>query len=201
MNVRLQHTMPFTAGVWYGDEMRMNNYILRISMTTNSHHAGNHNIAFERIKYFIYHELDSTIFINSEYQDQCYSYIAAGLNITTLPAAPVDQLIGIMLYYKLTAILEDRMIISETEVSSSMGDNMVYLHGENETPDGVVCPGWWTSADLVHCDLDLLESDKVVTMHHAGAWQELDLLWPDVEDNVDSNNTIVFSDFNRDDTK
>jgi hypothetical protein len=34
-----------------------------------------------------------------------------GINVTTLPEEPVDQIIGMMLYYKLNAIMEGRMIV------------------------------------------------------------------------------------------
>ena len=59
MNVRLKHDMSFTAGVYYNGEMRMNNYNLRLWMITNTYDASSHNISFDRVKYFIYTEMDS----------------------------------------------------------------------------------------------------------------------------------------------
>ena len=120
MNVRLKHDMHFTAGVYYNGEMRMNNYNLRLWMITNTYDASSHNISFDRVKYFIYTEMDSTIFINGDDEEQCQQLVDAGLNITTLPGEPVDQLVGLMLYYKLNAIAETRMTIVETELSSVM---------------------------------------------------------------------------------
>lgn len=196
------HTMRFNAGVFYNGEMRINEYTFRIWMTTNSHDPTNHNISYERIKYFVYHELDSTIFINSEQKEQCQMYVAAGLDITTMPGDPVDQLVGIMLYYKLNAIMEDRMIVYETELSSTMGDGMVYLHSDNETTTTVDQPDWWTSVDPVHCDVELMGSDNVVALHRASAWRELDLAWADGNDTTSDDNTVVFADFKKtDDTK
>lgn len=199
MNVRLKHDMQFVAGVYYNNTMRMNNYNLRIWMTTTTSVPENHSIAFERIKYFVYNEIDSTVFINQAYNDQCLKYLSSGLNITTLPGEPVDQLIGIMLFHKLDAIVEDRMMIEEIEVSSVLGENIVYLHSENENTDLSKYPEWWTTPDLNHCDTTVLDGDKVVVMRQGSAWHELDLSWPEQEENTQPGNTVVFADFKKTD--
>jgi hypothetical protein len=191
--------MNFTAGVHYHQQMIMNNYTLKMFMITNTPVAENNNIAFERLKYFIT-ELDSTVFVNSQDQTACQRYLDAGIKITTLPADPVDQIIGVMLFHKLNAIMEDRIIMVETELSSLLGDNMIYIHSDNETADNLVIPDWWTTADLVHCDTDLIDNDKILAMHQAGAWRELDLAWPDTNESNQTGN-IVFADFKRDETE
>ncbi len=199
MNVRLQYTMNFTAGVHYHERMVMNNYMLKVFMITNTTVAENTTIAFERLKYFIA-ELDSTVFVNSEEQLACQQYIDAGIKITTLPVDPVDQIIGVMLFHKLNAIMEDRIIMVETELSSVLGDSMVYIHSENETAENLVMPEWWMTPDLVHCDTDLIDNDKVLAIHQAGAWRELDLGWIDTVQS-DQTGNIVFADFKRDETE
>ena len=199
MNVRLQYTMNFTAGVHYHEQMIMNNYMLKVFMITNTAVAENTTIAFERLKYFIA-ELDSTVFVNSEKQLACQQYVNAGIKITTLPVDPVDQIIGVMLFHKLNAIMEDRIIMVETELSSVLGDSMVYIHSENETADNLVIPDWWMTPDLVHCDTDLIDNDKVLAIHQAGAWRELDLGWIDTVQS-DQTGNIVFADFKRDETE
>lgn len=195
MNVRLRHNMSFTAGVYYGGEMRMNHYTLTLHMITNSTDAGSHNVAFERIKYFVYNCLDSTIFINQDHNDQCERFVNAGLTVTTLPGEPVDQLIGLMLYYKLNAIMEDRIVVEETEISSMLGENMIYLHSENEHTDIGKIPEWWTTPDAVHSDYVSLSVDKVVTMNVATVWRELNLVWPESHTNNETGNIVVFADF------
>ena len=199
MNVRLQYTMNFTAGVHYHERMVMNNYMLKVFMITNTTVAENTTIAFERLKYFIA-ELDSTVFVNSEEQLACQQYVNAGIKITTLPVDPVDQIIGVMLFHKLNAIMEDRIIMVETELSSVLGDSMVYIHSENETAENLVIPEWWLTPDLVHCDTDLIDNDKVLAIHQAGAWRELDLGWIDTVQS-DQTGNIVFADFKRDETE
>ena len=201
MNVRLNYKLNFTAGIYFNDTLSMNNYTLRIWMITNTLDATSQNKAFARLKYFIYSELDSTIFINKENVDQCTALAKAGLKITTMPGDPVDQLIGIMLYYKLSAIMEGRIAVIETELSSELGEGLVYLHSEHENPEINEHPDWWTSSDLLHCDTRLLVNDKIVAIHHTNAWRELDLGWPDVGNPEPEDNTVVFADFKQDDPK
>lgn len=201
MNVRLEYTMPFTAGVYWDGQMLMNRYTIKLYMVTNSSDADVQNTAYERLKYFVYSEMANTIFVNRQHEDQCRLLIAAGLKITTLPAEPVDQLIGIMLYSKLNAIMEDHIIINEIEISSELGEHMCYLHAADENLGPFSVPGWWHDADLIHCDSNLVDSDKIVAMHRAGAWRELDLAWPEQDHDTGNNNTVVFANFNQDETK
>jgi hypothetical protein len=195
MNVRIRHNISFTAGIYYGDEMRMNNYSLTLHMTTNRHDSVSHNVAFERIKYFVYNKIDSTIFVNSELKDQCQQFLNCGLSITTMPGEPVDQLIGLMLYYKLNAIMEDRIVLDEVEISSVLGENIVYMHSENEVTDVGTVPDWWHSADCVHSEYVLSSVDKIVSMHSNSVWRETDLLWPDTQSTEPTGNIVVFADF------
>jgi hypothetical protein len=201
MNVRLQYTMTFTAGVHYGNQLIMNNYLLRIYMMTNVTEAELTNTAFERLKYFVTEEMDSTVFINSAEHEACRLYTAAGMNITTLPNEPVDQIVGVMLFHKLNAIMEGRISVIETELSSTLGDNMSYIHSENEITNDIKMPAWWHNPDLTHSELEFSDGDKVFSIHpHTySVWQELDLAWPNEETKETGN--IVFADFGKDDTK
>jgi hypothetical protein len=193
--------MAFTAGVYYGGGVRMNNYNLRLWLTTNCTDSTSQNVAFERIKYFVFSDLDSTVFINCAETERCDKLVDAGLNITTLPGDPVDQIIGIMLYYKLNAIMEDRMIVTEIEISSDLGEGMVYLHGENENTDLVNKSDWWHDSDLIHCDYNVIAADKVVSLRTDSSWRDLDLAWPLSNKPEQSDPTIVFAEFGKNETK
>ena len=201
MNVRLQYTALFTAGIYWNGQMLMNNYIAKFYMLTNTTDSETQNIAYERLKYFIYTELNSTIFVNREHQDQCQKFIKAGLKVTTLPSEPVDQLIGIMLYCKLNAIMEEYMIVHEVEVSSDLGDSMAYLHAADENLGPFDTIGWWHDSDLVHSDIKPVDSDKVVAMNVNSAWRELGLHWPEIDSTAPADNTVVFAEFKPNESK
>ena len=195
MNVRLKYDLHFNAGVYYNSNTILNNYSLRLWMITNTELAEDQNTAFERMKYFVYNHVDNTMFIDRAEQEQCAKFLQAGLSITTMPGDPVDQLIGIMLYHKLNAIMEQRMTIVETELSSSQGQAMTYLHSEEENTLGVEAPAWWQNADLAHSDFALPESEKVVSMQTTTAWRDLDLAWSELPPSMDHGNIVVFADF------
>ena len=197
MNVRLKYELPFTAGIYHSGNFYMNNYTLGVSMATVSQDPDDQNTAFERLKYFIYTCMESTIFIDVAETEQCNRYVQAGLRITTMPGAPVDQLIGIMLYHKLNAVMENRMIVFETELSSAIGEHMVYLHSEEEHTVGYVQPEWWDAADLTHSEVTPANSDNVVAIPQAAAWRELDLAWTDDEAGDEPGNVVVFADFKK----
>jgi hypothetical protein len=195
MNVRLKYDLHFNAGVYYRGNTILNNYSLRLWMITNTELPDDQNKAFERMKYFVYNHVDNTMFIDSAEQEQCARFLQAGLSIITMPGDPVDQLIGIMLYHKLNAIMEQRMTIVETELSSAQGQAMTYLHSEGENTLGVEPSAWWISADLSHSDFALPESEKVVSMQTTTAWRDLDLAWSDLPTPTDHGNIVVFADF------
>ena len=202
MNVRLQYPFKFTAGVWYDGQMKMNNYDVRLWLLTNSVDPDSHNIALERIRYFIHGRLDSSILISSEHAEQVKQLHATGLRITTMPSDPVDQIIGIMLYSKLSSIVEGRMIIGEVEISSDLGGGVVYMHNEEENLGPLEQVGWWHNSDLTQCDSDLVGEEKVMSIAKNTIWRELELNWTDeLAESSDTGNTIIFTDFNRNETK
>ena len=198
MNVRIAQLLCFNAGAWYDGELEMNQYTIKLWMITQSENALEQNIAFRRAKHFVHNELESTIFIDSV-DPQCEKFVQAGLDITTLPGDPADQLIGIMLFHKLNAIMEGRIAVVEVEISA--GDAVVYLHGENETSESLPIPDWWTTADPIHSDYSPAESDKVLSITPGTSWRELELGWP-AEVDTATGNIVVFADFKQtDDTK
>lgn len=200
MNVRIAQLLTFNAGSWYNDSLEMNEYTVKLWMITNTYDDKEQNIAIQRIKHFMFNQIESTIFVDSFEKTRCRDFIRAGLNVTSMPNDPADQLIGIMLFHKLNAIMEDRIKIVEIEISA--GGGVVYLHGENETSDNLILPDWWSTADLTHCDLELTESEKVLSIPQNNAWRELDLAWQDQPTENSTGNIVVFADFKHlDDTK
>lgn len=202
MNVRLKYELPFTAGIYHNGGFCMNNYNFKVLMVTTTTDAEDQTIAFDRLKYFVYNCIESTIFIDASNTEQCNKFIQAGLNITTLPGAPVDQLIGIMLYHKLNAVMENRMVVYETELSSAVGEYMTYLHSDLEDLTDLEQPAWWNIPDLTHSDVKQEDLENVVAIPQATAWRDLDLAWLDESADSDTGNVVVFANFKPDnDTK
>ena len=192
MNVRIAHLVSINAGAWYDGQLEMNQYTIKLWMMTQTHSAEEQTIAFSRAKHFLYNQLENTIFIN-EKDPKCDELAGVGLNITTMPGDPADQLIGIMLFYKLNAVMEGRIEILEVEISS--GDAMIYLHCESETSENLIPPTWWTTPDLVHNNHDTVDSEKILAIPQSTSWRELDLEWPKAPEHDNHGNIVVFADF------
>jgi hypothetical protein len=196
MNVRIAQLLSFTAGTWYDGILEMNQYTIKLWMITQTPDSDEQNIAFQRMKCFVHTQLDSTVFVDEE-DPAAEKFSHLGLSVTTLPGDPADQLIGIMLFHKLNAIMEGRIAVVEVEISA--GDAVVYLHGENETNENLAQPNWWHSPDLVHSDI-CTDPDNVVSLHPMSVWRDLNLSWPNENPNPDNptGNIVAFSDIKHD---
>lgn len=193
MNVRLQYDIEFLAGIYYEDSLQMNKYDASISLTTATKDVASTNIAMERLKAFVFEELASTVFINQNNMERAEFLQIIGANVTTLPEEPVDQIIGMMLYYKLNAIMEGRMVITSLDISSSLGDGVWYQHDEEDSAGPFAKQGWWHDASTQHETIEPSEvPDNVVKVISTG-WYELGLDWPDQA--PATGNTVVFGNF------
>lgn len=195
MNVRLQYDLEFLAGIYYEDQLQMNSYNVSLSLITKTSDAKSTNIAMDRLKAFVYGELDSTVFVNSAYQERAEMMSIMGINVTTLPEEPVDQIVGMMLYYKLNAIMEGRMEVAQLDISSSLGDSVWYQHDEEDAAGPFANDGWWHLPTIQHDTLMTEDSDNVVKVV-PNAWIEYGLMWPEAE-HTPSANTVVFANFSK----
>jgi hypothetical protein len=117
--------------------------------------------------------------------------------VIVLPDEPVDQIMGMMLYLKYNAVMENRMVVTDVEISSVQGDNMGYLHshGENLSP-GLSRDGWWVDAAPTWYDITVTHTrDKVVSLNSRPEWADHGLAWTDATDK--GSNSVVFADFGR----
>jgi hypothetical protein len=195
MNVRLQYDLEFVAGIYYDNQLQLNTYSVVMNLLTKTKDPVSINIAMERLKWFVYGELANTVFFGPHSMDQAELFYSIGVNVTTLPEEPVDQIVGMMLYNKLNAIMEDRMIVSSLDISSTLGDGVWYQHDE-EDMQGPFTPanGWWNLSSLQHETIELEDvPDNVVKVMSTG-WRELELDWPE-ETTLTSGNTVVFANF------
>jgi len=196
MNVRLEYDMNWRAAIWFEDRMQINDYNAEISMYTNTTEQEDHVTCMARLNHFVYHELTDTMFINQHNQEQLRALSAAGIKVTTLPEEPIDQIIGIALYCKLNAILEERMIVTNVTIQSVLGDNVRYLHSSQESLGPCSDAGWWTDPGPVHSNFKPVTGGKrVVKLNRTPAWRDLDLGWSGTELPKNETNTVMFAKF------
>jgi hypothetical protein len=199
MNVRLEHGMSWTAAIWFDGRQQMNNYTVELALVTNSSVQQDHTVSLHRLNHFVYHELANTTFIHQDDGEQMAVLTQAGIKITTLPEIPIDQIIGIGLYCKLNAILQDKMIVTSIKIQSDLGDNVWYLHNDQESVGPFGQPGWWQDATPVHTNYQAINKKKdVVKLNLNTTWHSIGLEWDDVEPMDTDNNTVVFAKFGPD---
>ena len=194
MNIKLRYAIGFPAAVWFDQELLIVNYSLTINFLTQTMDPTEQNIALDRIKHFVSNEMHSTVFVNQADEEQAEAFYSLGLNVTTLPQEPVDQIVGIALYYKLNAIMQGRMKITELVFCSDAGDNVEYFHTENDAVDIFPAQGWWASAGLDHCDLTLDDDEQPEELSVDEQWQEHELGWVQASAEPDLSQ-IVFANF------
>lgn len=201
MNVRLQYVTAFNAGFWLDQQLIMSTYQIRVKLLTQTLDPVDQNIALERVKHFLLSEIHSTVFVNQAETERVEAFADLGLNVTTLPEDPVDQIVGIMLYHKLNAIMEGRMKVSELVLSSDAGDNVEFYHSQAEQTNLFAGAGWWNDATTTHDNIEADEEDDSVEISDADTvWRELELGWNGTEIATDVSQ-VVFANFDYNDTK
>ena len=196
MNVRLQYGLEFLAGIYFDGTLQMNSYEVNIGLLTKTTDSFSTNIALDRIKAFVHGELANTVFISHANQERAEMFAMMGINVTTLPEEPVDQIVGMMLYHKFNAIMEGRMIVTQLDIASSLGDNVWYLHDEEDASGPFAGAGWWNEPTVQHDAIELAPVEDNVVKVKPSAWIEYGLLWP--EDKVPvANNSVVYGRFNK----
>lgn len=177
MNVRLKYEMAWRAGVWFENRLQMNNYQVTLDLTTVSQDQEEHIVCLNRIKHFVYVELDSTVFINQKDTVAAKALATAGIKITPLPEEPIDQVVGMILFNKLNAITEGRVVVRAIDICSDLGDNIHYLHSDAELSTIDFGAGWWNDASPVHNNFKLPGQKNVVRLNRMPTWKDFDLDW------------------------
>jgi hypothetical protein len=189
--------MEFLAGIYYDQQLHINSYSIVLNLVTRTVHSQSTNIAMDRLKAFVLTELANTVFVNQKHMEQAEMLAVMGVNVTTLPEEPVDQIIGMMLYYKLNAVMEGRMTVDSLDLCSALGDEVWYRHDEDDASGPFAAEGWWHEANTRHSDLGADASHDNVLKVMTNSWSEYGLQW--LEDAAAATgNTVVFANFNRD---
>ncbi len=196
MNIRLQYDLEFLGGIYYDNALRLNSYSINLQVLTRTTDPMELNIAWERLKAFVYGELENTVFINQKLQEQAEMLAMLGVNVTTLPEDPVDQVVGIMLLCKLNAIFEGRLHISQLDISSSFGDHVWYLIDEEDGVGVFAEDGWWHEPTVSHSNVNIEKTPDNIVKVSPSAWLEYGLTWPDSVDKKSKKpHTVVYAKF------
>lgn len=183
MNVKIQYNLEFPGAVYFEEDFQLNSYQVNLSMITETSDRVKINIAMERLQCFVHSELKNAVFINQNKKDVAEVMQMIGMNMVTLPDEPVDQIIGLMLYCKLNAIMEGVMSVTALDICSTLGDEVWYQHDETDSIGPFAVDGWWHEPTVEHNNLDMLDTDAKVVEVKTSGWNEYGLNWPDPDSN------------------
>ncbi len=200
MNVRLIKTWHWQSGLVYKDAFYINTYTATCHMHTTSMYEHDHDIAYGRMDYWFGEVMQDSVMINAD-SAAAKIYAATGQRLLMFPDDPVDQLVGIMLCLKLNAITEGRLVITDVDISSVHGADMIYQHNQAEAVGPLAAAGWWQDARPIwnHAPASARGS-KVVSLNRAADWNSLHLDWQS-NTSGERDSSIVFADFDRDEDK
>jgi hypothetical protein len=197
MNVHLKKILEWNSGLVYGDTFMVNAYQVQLHLLTNTDNVAQQNVAYERIKTW-FDIMDDAIFVCDD-NDLSKFYGDIGTRLISFPAEPVDQIIGMMLYLKLNAITEGRLLVLDVEISSSKGDGMIYLHDHKEpVPEGMLGNSWCSDPRPVWANHKKKSNSKVVNLGRQSEWKDYDLVW---ETPSDAESGVVFAQFGKNESQ
>jgi len=200
MNVKIGYTTQFIAAVWWNDRLIMSNYEVTFKLITAGMDPANTNTALDRLKYMLEEYLIDAVFVNHTDIDQIKKLKAAGIKVVVMPEEPVDQIIGMMLYSKISAVMEGHMLVRSIMVSSTAGDSVAYEHDSTESVAPFDQPGWWNSTDP-HCEEQTKRNPgKVFVIAATNQWRDLGLDWVCSKPSEDGN-VLVFTEFKKNEDK
>ena len=197
MNVRLVKDWQWQSGLLQEDVYYINQYHARIHMHTTTMSQNDHGVAYGRMQYWFQEIMQDSVMLTADHH-LLAAYQATEQRTLVFPEDPVDQLVGIMLCHKLNAICEQRLVITDVEIMSNHGDNMIYLHNESEASGPLAATGWWS--EIGPCwsiPGQSHRSGKVVSLARTPEWNTLQLDW--AQDLKKQDSSVLFADFNRDD--
>lgn len=186
--VRLGFNPQFYAAVHTPYGVVMNSYHLDMQMITVSNSAYDQNIALARIKYVIYEQFTNSILIEETETDAIAAYEEAGIKCVAFPTEPVDQIVGLALFFKLNAVIEGMVQIMDLNLHSDLGGGVIYLHNDDEDPGVFDVEGWWNGSNPA-CAIGK-QKGKVVALNDI-TWKSVDLEWDDEVDEPEVEVEIV----------
>ena len=199
MNIRLNLDLSFSAGVWYNNQLQLNNYIVNLNVVTNTYNVTDTQIAVDRMRWWVENILQNSIFIKNTEVDQQTKLWNAGVNLVVLPEEASDQIVAMMLYSKLNAICEGNLIVADLQLSSALSDGIRYIFDETDNYGPFVEDGWWNEPEVIWVDKNMVKKgnkDGVLKLNTMLFWKDINLQW-DAE--VPQEDNIVVGKFKKDD--
>lgn len=192
MTTRISREFDFLAAVHYEGNFLLNKYNILLSMDVQTDSITEQNIAMDRIKFFVHEMLDSAVFVHDAESKVIEKYQAAGIKTCILPEEPYDQIVTILLLYKLNAICEGKLTVTDIQLDSMLGDGVGFMYDLDELSLGhPYKSGWWTDSSTTMSGKQAsTKKEKIVKLVKKSDWSTLGLDWKEKES---KNTEIIFT--------
>lgn len=195
--IRLEKLLTWTCCVSYDQGHVVNQYLLHLEFGNGTDDEQQQTTAYQRMKWWIHEVMQDSLLLNQ--QDELLPiYISTRQRVLAMPADPVDDVVALMLFYKLNAIVEQRLIIDRIKLSSDQGDNVWYVHGNDEPLVELEATSWWLDPSPAWVDKDCMKfsnQSKVVELERRSSWEDLGLGWEPSESKPQGD--VIFTDFGK----
>jgi len=186
MNTELEKIFSFPSilvgadtGPW------VNRYEAKLDMRVATSLSSDYNIAYERVKFWFHDVMHSAVLIHQE-DPKLQTWRDTGMSCLDFPQNPVDQIVGLMLMSKLTAITEGRLEILRVGITSPSDDHVTYFCDREDHLHWFEEPGWWRDPRPIYCTQPRRSRGhgKVISINRDADWKDHDLDWPGADNNV-----------------
>lgn len=185
MNVQLDYESNFSAVIVNSNKIYPNTFRYKLTLITNSDDEAIQNIAFDRVKFLLTEVFYNSIILNKSNPHYEFFQTLMPGRIVTLPHEPYDQIIGLALFSKINAIMNDHIVLVELSISSIAGGDLWYnIDSEDsldifkDDPRVKSKKAWWLREDIQTCD----DSGQV---NEQLSWADLALSWDNSENETE----------------
>lgn len=196
MNVRIEHDRSFIAGCWqpqaHWGNLQMQIFQLRLYFTTQCQEESHINTALQRIYWIIDEALNHTVFVAESDLEIAQMLDVMGCKTTVVPVEATDQIIGMALFAKISAVTRDKLTIQRLDIRTPSSQNIWYVQTDEENLGPLEQDGWWQHGDTDCCGLP---RDTSLAVIGPDTWRSLDLAWPD---DTSNDAQVVYADFRKD---
>ena len=192
MGTRIERDFLFQSAVYFEGRFLMNMYDVTLAMEVETESIREQNVAMDRIKYFFYECIANSVFVDYTEKRVIEKYLQAELRVCTLPEAPFDQIIALLLLLKSNEITEGRLTVTDIVLKSELSDDVKFtydIESANNNPYGT--KGWWNLPTCAINDLGKSQKkEKVVKLIKNSDWCLPELEW---ENGRAKSSEILFS--------
>jgi len=127
----VEWSTPFVSSVVSYDDIIPNTYEITVGISPTTDDTQYQNIGFERIKFFLRNICQNSILISVHNKNFKLLTESLDTKFMTLPDEPYDQLMIVVLFHKLDAILDKHFHCEYISLESFQGENIRYNYNED----------------------------------------------------------------------